>query len=321
MFTLNLLIISIQMYNNLYTHWKRWLKMIKFYNRKLKEYEIEKVAGQAYLNWTYSSPIGMTLLELLIKKKLFSSLYGSYCSSYSSRKKISNFINDFNIDASLNKKNVTEYKSFNDFFSRQLKSEARPIDIKGESFISPGDGRLLAYENIDLESLVQVKGYTYSFLDLVDSSKAVSLFKNGSCLIFRLCPTDYHRFHFVDSGVCGELHKHKGSYYSVNPIALNKISEIFCKNKREWSILHSNNFGEILYVEVGATCVGSIVQTFQTDLEVEKGSEKGYFKFGGSTVIIFLQKGKVKIDQDIIEQTKLGFETKVLMGEKIGTKI
>jgi phosphatidylserine decarboxylase len=294
--------------------------MIKFYNRKTKEYEIEKVVGEAYLNWVYSSPIGMTLLELLIKKKLFSSLYGFYCSSHASYKKVASFIDEFNIDVSQSKKTAAEYKSFNDFFSRQLKSEARPIDMTEESFISPGDGRLLAYKNIDLESLIQVKGYTYSFLNLVEDPEVASLFKNGTCLIFRLCPTDYHRFHFVDSGTCSETHRHKGAYYSVNPIALSKISKIFCMNKREWSILYSNNFGEILYVEVGATCVGSIIQTYPTALEVKKGAEKGYFKFGGSTVIIFLQNGKVKIDKDILEQTKLGFETKVLMGEKIGEK-
>jgi len=294
--------------------------MIKFYNRKTKEYDIEKVAGEHYLNWTYSSPIGMTLLELLIKKKLFSSLYGSYCNSNASRRKIAPFIDEFNIDTSLNQKTVKEFESFNDFFSRQLKSEARPIDMEKAAFISPGDGRLMAYENIDLANLIQVKGYTYSFLNLINNREAVSLFKNGTCLIIRLCPTDYHRFHFVDSGICGETHRHKGTYYSVNPTALNKIPEIFCKNKREWSILYSNNFGEILYIEVGATCVGSIIQSYQTSLEVKKGTEKGYFKFGGSTVIIFLQNGKVKIDKDIIEQTKLGFETKVLMGEKIGIK-
>mgnify|MGYP001569234530 FL=1 len=179
----------------------------------------------------------------------------------------------------------------------------------------------MAYENIDLTNLIQIKGYTYSFFNLIENREAVSLFKNGTCLIFRLCPTDYHRFHFVDSGICGETHKHKGSYYSVNPTALNKIPEIYCKNKREWSILYSNNFGEILYIEIGATCVGSIIQSYQASQEVKKGNEKGYFKFGGSTVIIFLQNGKVKIDEDIINQTKLGFETKVLMGEKIGQKI
>jgi len=137
----------------------------------------------------------------------------------------------------------------------------------------------------------------------------------------RLCPTDYHRFHFIDSGICGESLKINGDYYSVNPIALSKVPEIFCRNERQWSIFDTENFGRVLYIEVGATCVGSIIQTYKPKMFVTKGDEKGYFKFGGSTIIIMFKKDKVKIDNEIIYQTQNGFETKVLMGEEIGCKI
>ena len=295
--------------------------MVKFYNRKTKKYETEQVAGDTYLQWTYSSPIGMKLLELIIKKKLFSKIYGSFCDSKKSIKKIHSFIKDFDIDMYHSEKNINEFESFNDFFTRKLKSEGRPIDNTLDSLVSPGDGRLVAYENIDLNKLVQVKGYTYSFSKLIDNPSIISKFSEGTCLILRLCPTDYHRFHFIDNGICEETKKINGDYYSVNPIALQKIPELFCKNKREWSIFHSENFGDILHIEVGATCVGSIIQTYMPTKEIKKGDEKGYFKFGGSTTILFLEKNKVKIDRDIIEQTNKGYETKVLMGEKIGTKL
>jgi phosphatidylserine decarboxylase len=294
--------------------------MVKFYNRETKKYEIEQVAGDTYLNWTYSSPVGMKLLELLVKKKLFSSIYGSFCDSKRSKKKILSFIKNFDIDTSHSKKKLDEFESFNDFFTRKLTAEARPIANALESLISPGDGRLVAYDNIDLNKLVQIKGYTYSFNKLIDDPNIVSKFSEGTCLILRLCPTDYHRFHFIDNGVCEETKKIKGDYYSVNPIALKKVPELFCKNKREWSIFHSENFGEVLHIEVGATCVGSILQTYTPGTRVKKGDEKGYFKFGGSTTILFFEKNKVKIDEDIIEQTNRGYETKVLMGEKIGQK-
>jgi phosphatidylserine decarboxylase len=294
--------------------------MIKYYNRKNKLYEIEKVAGEKYLNWIYSSPRGMKLLEALIKRKMFSSFYGWYLDKNFSRKRITKFIDKFNLDMSIVEKNVKNFTSFNDFFYRKLKSSARPFERDPHSLISLGDGRLLAYENIDLEKLVQVKGFTYSLRELIKNDLVAEKFQRGTCLILRLCPTDYHRFHFIDSGVCEKTIKIKGSYYSVNPVALQKIEKLFCENKREWSLFHSDNFGDVLYVEVGATCVGSIIQTYTADQHVSRGDEKGYFKFGGSTVILFFEPHQIKIDSDILEQTKLGFESYVQLGEKIGNK-
>lgn len=295
--------------------------MIQYFNRKTKSYEVEKVAGDKYLEWTYSSPIGVKLLELFIKKKLFTKLYGQFCDSSLSKKNIQKFIDEFNIDEKHFKHPKSTYVNFNNFFTRELVDEARPIDPNPYVLISPADGRLLAYDNIDINSLVQVKGFTYSLKELIKNDTLAESFSEGICLIFRLAPIDYHRFHFVDDGVCEKTHKIPGKYYSVNPIALNKIPKLFCENKREYSLFKSNNFSSLLYVDVGATCVGSIIQTYTPDKKVKKGEEKGYFKFGGSTVILFLQKGKATIDSDIIEQTKMGFESKVNMGERIGVKL
>lgn len=292
--------------------------MIKFYDRKSKKYEIELVAGEKYLDWTYSSRLGMNLLEIFIKKKAFSKLYGWYCDTKTSKSKIKSFIKDLNIDMSIVEKNENEFNSFNEFFIRKLKPSARPFSNENNILISPAEGRIFAYENIDLNNIMQIKGINYSLNELIKNKNIASKYIGGTCIIFRLCPTDYHRFHFLDNGVCEKSNKIKGAYYSVNPIALKKIPKLFCENKREWSIFHSENFKDVLYVEVGATCVGSIIQTYTPNSKVKKGDEKGYFKFGGSTVVLFLQKDVVKIDDDIIEQTKLGYETKILMGEKIG---
>ncbi|NLM35136.1 MAG: phosphatidylserine decarboxylase [Clostridiales bacterium] len=295
--------------------------MIQYYNRNTGKYEIEKVAGDKYLTWLYSSPVGMTILEMLVKKKLFSRLYGKYCDSKLSARKVPKFIKEFEIDMSVCQKQASDFKSFNDFFIRKVTAEGRPVDMAPEAFVSAADGRLTVFEAIDLDKLVQVKNLTYSLKELIGTSDLYSTFDKGICMILRLCPTDYHRFHFIDSGICGETNKLKGSYYSVNPVALNKKEKLFCQNKREWSLFNSDNFGQILYVEVGATCVGSIIQTYTPGKRVLKGEEKGYFKFGGSTVIMFLEKDKVKIDDDILEQSKLGYETKVNFGEKIGVKL
>jgi phosphatidylserine decarboxylase len=294
--------------------------MIKYYNRKESKYEIEKVAGEKYLNWSYSSPAGKGLVELLLKKKLFSKLYGHYCDTKISSRKISDFIKDFNIDMSIYENSNGKYSSFNEFFIRALNPGARAMDLNKDTLISPCDGKISAYENIDLNDLVQIKGLTYSLKELLKDSEISDLYHGGTCLIFRLCPTDYHRFHFIDDGVCSDTTKIKGHYYSVNPIALKSVKRLFCENKREWSVFHSDNFSDVLYVEVGATCVGSIIQSFTPNAKVKKGDEKGYFKFGGSTVILFFKKDVVKIHEDLLNQTQLGFETSVYIGEKIGLK-
>ena len=294
--------------------------MIQIYNRNTKSYETELVAGKKYIDWTYESPIGKGITELIAKRKIFSKLYGKYCDTKLSSKKIPAFVDEFNIDMNLAKKDIKDFTSFNDFFTRELISEARPITNDPDILISPGDGRLTAYENIDLDNIVQIKGLTYSLRELVKDDSIASKYENGTCIILRLCPTDYHRFHFVDSGTIGPNHAIKGSYYSVNPIALKNIPKLFCENKREWSILKSDNFGDVLTIEVGATCVGSIIQTYSPNSKVNRGEEKGYFKFGGSTTILFLKKGVAKIDEDIIHQTKLGFECAVKLGEHIGHK-
>jgi len=296
------------------------LHLIKYYNRKNQSYEIEKVAGEKVLNWTYSSPLGLNLLETIIKKKMCSSLYGWYLDRRISKNKINSFITKFNIDMSSVEKRLQDFSSFNDFFYRKLKPNARKIDSNSHSLISFGDGKLFAYENIDLDRLIQVKGFTYSLRELIKDDRVAEKYRQGTCLILRLCPTDYHRYHFIDSGTCDDTKKIKGTYYSVNPVALQKVAKLFCENKREWSTFHSDHYGDVLYVEVGATCVGSIIQTYTPEKRVNRGDEKGYFKFGGSTVILFFESDKVSIDEDIVEQTKLGYESYVLIGEKIGRK-
>ena len=295
--------------------------MIQIFNRKTKHYEEEKVFGNKYIKWCYESPLGKNITELIVKRKIISSIYAFHCNRALSKNKIPNFIKDYDINMNECIKSENEFTSFNDFFSRKLKPEARPIDMNPSKVISPGDGRLFAYENIDMNNLVQVKHITYSLSELLFDDDIAKEYNGGTCLVLRLCPTDYHRFHFIDSGIPRKSKFIDGNYYSVNPTALERIPKLYCQNKREWSIFKSDNFGDIIHVEVGATCVGSIIQTYKPGVKVTKGQEKGYFKFGGSTTILFFKKNTIKIDDDILKQTKLGFECKIQMGETIGEKV
>lgn len=279
--------------------------MIQVYNRKTNKYDTENVAGDKYIKWAYESPIGKSFVELFIKRKLFSKLYGNFCDSKLSVKKINSFIKNFNIDTDIFTNDPSDFKSFNDFFIRKLTPESRPINKDKNILISPGDGRLLAYTNIDINSLIQVKGITYSLSELLEDNPIANEYAGGTCLVLRLCPVDYHRLHFIDDGIPEKSNIVNGNYYSVNPTALERIPKLYCQNKREWSIFHSENFGDVILMEVGATCVGSIVQTYEPNKKVSKGDEKSYFKFGGSTTILFFKENTVTIDDDILIQSSL----------------
>ncbi|MCX8128816.1 MAG: phosphatidylserine decarboxylase [Clostridia bacterium] len=295
--------------------------MIKIFNRKTKEYEMEKVAGGGLLNALYGTRTGRLGLELLIKRKFYSALTGAICDSRLSASKVKSFIRDFEIDMSECADKAEDFKTFNEFFTRRLKPEARVFQKEGSAVLSPGDGRLKAWENVNIDQLLQIKGFSYTLKDLIRDEQLAAEYEGGTYLLLRLCPVDYHRFHFIDGGVCSGSKRINGAYYSVNPIALSSVPLAFCRNKREYSILASDNFGDILYVEVGATSVGSIVQTYSSGARVQKGDEKGYFKFGGSTVLVLFKKNKVRIHADILKQTEAGYETRVLAGEVIGGKM
>lgn len=294
--------------------------MIKIYNRKTKEYEIENVAGGTLLNALYASKAGNLGLELLVKRKIYSAVTGFFCDLRLSKMSIAKFAKNFSINLDECENKLEDYSSFNDFFSRKLKTTARNFDKQEDELLSPGDGRLQAWNNINYQSILQIKGMSYNLSELLQDEDLAKEYQGGVYMILRLCPVDYHRFHFFDSGVCSAPKKIKGEYYSVNPVALKKIPELFCRNKREYSIFKTDNFGEVLYIEVGATSVGSIIQTYIPDRRVKRGEEKGYFKFGGSTVLLFFKKDKIIIDEDIIKQTNAGFEIKISAGETIGTK-
>lgn len=292
--------------------------MIRIYDRSNKKYDNEVVVGGKYIEWLYGTMSGRWVLEALVKRKAFSSFYGKLMDLPASKRLIPSFVKDNSLDMNEAAKNLKDFETFNDFFTRSLTPESRPFPTDPSILMSPVDGRLLAYEDIDIDSLVQVKGITYTLGGLIGDSNVKDRYRNGTMLVFRLCPLDYHRFHFVDSGICSKPRLIKGGYYSVNPVSLAKIPNVYLENKRMYSLMRSDNFSDILIIEVGATNVGSIVQTYVPSKRFVRGSEKGYFEFGGSTVILFFKNGAVKIDQDILDETSKGIETKVLMGETIG---
>ncbi len=286
---------------------------IKYINRETNELRTEKVAGEFWLNWLYNNPLGELSLEALVKRKIVSEWYGKRMDSPSSINKINDFVKEYNIDMSITRKQ--KFSSFNDFFYRKLKKDARPIDTSLNSIVSPADGKILVYKNINKQDFI-VKGYRFNLEKFLSSEKLANKYRGGSLMIVRLCPTDYHRYHFPLSGEIINENKINGDYYSVSPIALKKRIEILCMNKRSYVEIHNNYIGDYLIVEVGATMVGSIIHSF-SGKTIKKGEEMGYFKFGGSTIVLLFEKNKISIDKDLINNTIMNFETEIKMGEEL----
>ncbi len=287
---------------------------IQYYERETGELKTEKIAGEKWLVWLYYNPVGEATLWTFAKRKFVSTIYGIIMDCSCSAKKIPEFIENFDIDMSIAKKQ--EFNNFNDFFTRELKDGARPVDTNPNIVVSPADGKILAYADISNSDFI-IKGFRFDVTSFLGDPVLAKNFNNGALFIIRLAPPDYHRFHFPISGEILLSKKIDGDYYSVNPLALLEKPEIFFLNKREYSIISSPKFGDVIMAEVGATMVGSIVQTFEGDM-VNKGEEKGYFKFGGSTVVLLFEEDKIIIDQDLLKNSAKGYETTVKMGEQIG---
>ena len=287
---------------------------IQYYERETGQLETEKVAGEKWLVWLYYNPIGEATLWTLAKRKLVSSVYGKMMDRTSSGKRIHAFIEDFDIDMSVVREQ--EFKNFNDFFTRKLKDNARPVDTSLNIVISPADGKIMAYADISNSDFI-IKGFRFDVSSFLDNPVLAQKYLEGTLIIIRLAPVDYHRFHFPVSGNLTPDKKIEGDYYSVNPFALRKKAEVFFLNKREYTIISNPLFGDVIMAEVGATMVGGIVQTYKGN-SVKKGEEKGYFKFGGSTVVLLFEKSKIDMDKDILINTANGYETVVKMGERIG---
>lgn len=291
---------------------------IVYFDRYRKTTCVEKVYGDAALRWTYGTLAGRLSLNLLVKRAIFSRWYGWRMDQPASQKKIRPFILQYELDASEFLSGVDDFANFNEFFFRKLKPESRPINADPSSAVFPADGRHLCVPDLSKSDGLFVKGEMFNLRTLLKNQKLADQFANGSLLLSRLCPVDYHRFHFPAAGVPGTTRLINGPLFSVNPIALCQNIHILTTNKRCVTELQTDAFGKVLLLEIGATCVGSICQTYSPDTPVSKGCEKGYFRFGGSSTITIFEPGRIRFDQDLIENSKQHRELYARVGDHLG---
>ena len=264
------------------------------------------------LSFLYTNIFGRMLLKPSIQPQV-SKLAGRYLSSAHSKWLISKFIerNEINMDIY----EECDYSSFNDFFTRKIKPDSRPVPEDLDVLISPCDCLATVYP-IQENTTFSIKNTEYTLRSLLRSPRLAKRFRSGYAYILRLTVEDYHRYLYSVSGKQSKNYHIDGTFHTVNPIA-NDYLPIYKENTREYTVIHSKEFGDVLQMEVGALLVGKI-SNHKHSTVVTRGEEKGFFEYGGSTIVVLTQKGRVTPRSDLLTNSKNGYETKVLQAHPLG---
>ncbi len=294
------------------------VEAIRYFNRHSGRSEAEQVYGEGFLRWSYGNPLGKISLEAFVKRPFFSKWYGRRMSTPESAARVAPFIAQYGLDPTDFSERPESYRSFNEFFFRKLKPEARPINDDEANVVFPADGRHLGFQNASEIEGVFVKGQKFDLPALLGDAKLAENYAGGALILSRLCPVDYHRFHFPVAGIPGQTRLIGGPLFSVNPIALRQRLEYLWTNKRTVTELKTERFGTVICMEIGATCVGTIQQTYTPGRLVSKGEEKGFFAFGGSSTITIFEAGTICLDSDLVENSANQIELYARIGSRMG---
>lgn len=266
------------------------------------------------LNLLYHTAPGRACLKFLTMPCL-SKAAGRFLDSSMSKVLINGFIKSNNID--MEDYEDVSFASFNEFFRRSIKKEARPVNYEPSNFIAPCDGNLTVYK-IDGHNEFEIKNSRYTINDLLKDKKLASKYNNGYCMVFRLCVDNYHRYHYLDSGIKTTNRHIEGVLHTVQPIAVEAV-DVYTQNTREYTVLRTDNFDDVVQMEVGAMLVGRICNYHEKKRFV-RGEEKGCFEYGGSTIILLVKDGVLDIEDEIIYNSQEDIETPVKFGQVIGKR-
>lgn len=278
--------------------------------------KIENTTNQdKLLEFLYTNMFGRMLLKPLVKPQV-SIMLGKLLSTRLSTCVIKSFIRNNSIDMSEYEKQ--KFLSFNDFFTRKIKEDKRPIDKTPGTLISPCDCKASVYA-IRENTTFSVKHTEYTLRSLLRSPSLAKRFRGGHAFILRLTVDDYHRYVYAASGKQSKNYHIDGTFHTVNPVA-NDYLPIYKENTREYTVIHTTEFGDLVQMEVGALMVGKI-SNHKESCSVTQGEEKGFFEYGGSTIILLTQKGSVLPRPDLMENTNAGYETKILQGQPLAAHV
>ncbi|MBR0459753.1 MAG: phosphatidylserine decarboxylase [Victivallales bacterium] len=291
---------------------------IRVFNRETRQIETEKVLGDSLMRLAYETPARSVLSWPLFGTSLCSRLLGKYADSTLSRSRVDSTIRKMEIPMEDFEVPAGGFRTFNEFFTRRVKPGARPFH--GDGLCSPADGRLTVWQTLSHDTCIPVKGASFTVAELLgpQGKDYARRFEGGSLCVCRLCPIDYHRFHFPLAGTLLDAWRIRGKYHSVNPIALERMIDVFTSNVREVKMLELEKAGLCAFIPVGAFGVASIVTTHQ-EREFLRGDECGYFCFGGSTIILVFEPNKLQFAPDLIQHSAAGMECLVKAGEPIAS--
>lgn len=253
-------------------------------------------------------PVRKLLKSLSIKQ-------GKKFDDPASKEEIEKFIEFHGLDMSEVLLPLDEFKNFNEFFYRALKPGARPCSApdKPRIIVSPADCRSVVFNSITQATKIWVKGREFNMKRLLGDAypEDVSRFEGGALGIFRLAPQDYHRFHIPVDGIMGKPKTIEGEYYTVNPMAIRSALDVYGENVRVLVPIDSEQHGRVMVICVGAMMVGSTVITRNEGDHVRRAEELGYFKFGGSTILLLFEPGRMTFDNDLVDNGIEALETLV----------
>ncbi|MDR3229757.1 MAG: phosphatidylserine decarboxylase [Puniceicoccales bacterium] len=293
---------------------------VVFFNRHTGGVETEKIYGEKPMRWVYETAAGRLALLPLVRRAFFSRWFGRRMRRPESRAKIAPFIRDFALDPAEFADAPDSFASFDEFFSRRLKPSARPLAPDDTTATLPADGRHLGFQDVAQTAAVYAKGQRFDLPALLGDVALAERYQHGTLVCSRLCPTDYHRFHFPIAGTPAAPRLVNGWLYSVNPIALRRNLALLWENKRQIVALDAGVFGTVLLIVIGATNVGSTTFTYRAGAAVAKGAEAGFFSFGGSFVATLFEPEKIRLAPDLLRETANGRELYAKMGTPLGEK-
>lgn len=288
---------------------------IRYLHRYSGRIETEAIYGEAWLRWAYETRPGRLALRALATRPWFSRWYGWRMNRPSSRARIRPFIQDYALDPAEFAESPESFRSFNEFFYRKLRPAARPMHPDPKALVFPADGRHLGFANLAASEQFYLKGQRFDLGQFLNDAALKRQFSGGAAVFSRLCPVDYHRFHFPAAGFADLPQRLDGPLWSVSPIALRRNLAYLWQNRRWRIVLTTPSAGQVLLCPIGATNVGSARFTFTPQTPLEKGDETGYFEFGGSAVLTLFEPGRVTLADDLVSASKSGLELYARVGD------
>lgn len=282
--------------------------MIQYYDREKKKVVEEIEYEKELLEFLYHTILGRFCLKIFVARPWFSHLKSIWKKSRFSVKEIRPFMEKYNVE--IRQEEIRQFQSFNDFFTRP---HTPILHQQQDELVAPADSKMRFYKITD-DLHLTVKNAQYTVTDLIEDQKIAWKFRNGTCIVYRLSADDNHHYYYIDEGKLVFRKKIMGQLHTIRPIS--EKYQVFSRNSREVSLMKTIHLGEIVQIEVGALLVGRIQNFDKTDFK--KNEEKGFFEFGGSTILVLLNQ-KVQFDKDIEQMNQKGYETKVFAGERVGT--